>query len=72
MTFIKYLRIVHENFSHKQNPENKLLRADTHKYDGRWGGGVASALDVQPFFLLQKIGFAPLPDILLSQTLIYH
>ena len=30
MTFIKYLKIVHENFSHKQNPENKLLSADVH------------------------------------------
>ena len=40
---------------------------------GEWGRGVASVLDVQSlFFLLQKIGFAPWPDIMLSQTLIYY
>ena len=37
------------------------------------GWGVASLLDFQSlFFLLQKIGFAPSPDIMLSQTLIYY
>ena len=34
------------------------------------GGRLARVLEVQSFFLLKKIGFAPLPDIMLSQTLI--
>ena len=37
---------------------------------GSWG--LASVLDtLSLFFLLKKIGFAPWPDIMLSQTLIY-
>ena len=41
-------------------------------YQGRaaGGGGVASVMDVQSLsFLLVKIEFVPLPDIMLSQTL---
>ena len=36
------------------------------------GGGLACVLNVQfllLFFVLKKIGFAPWPDIMLSQTL---
>ena len=33
------------------------------------GGGIASVLDVQSFFLLKKIGSAPWPNIILSQAL---
>ena len=40
---------------------------------GRRGWGLASVLDVIFFyFLLKKIGFAPWPDIMLNQTLIYY
>ena len=40
---------------------------------GSRGYGVASVLDVQILsFLLKKFGFAPLPDIMLSQSLIYY
>ena len=35
----------------------------------RGGGVLASVLDVWTFVLLKKIGFAPWPDIMLSQTL---
>ena len=37
------------------------------------GWGVANVQDAQSlFFLLKKIGFAPWPDIILSQRLIYY
>ena len=40
---------------------------------GRRGVGVASVLDAQSlFFLLKKIRFAPWPDIMLSQTLMFY
>ena len=41
--------------------------------DVEGSGGLASVLDTLSlfFFLLKKIGFAPWPDIILSQTLIY-
>ena len=37
------------------------------------GWGLGSVLDIQSlFFLLKKIGFAPRPDIMLSQALKYY
>ena len=38
----------------------------------RRGWGLANVFAVQSFFLLKKIGFATWPEIMLSQTLIYH
>ena len=48
------------------------VKAKMRCYRTQGGRGLASVLHVQSlFFLLKKIGFAPWPCIMLSQTLIY-